>query len=96
MLLKVQDLRYDTLCFSEIISDTSEERGAIETSLNIYQSTGGKVIDGFHFQNVACISFLAMFAIILLFSSSMSSNRNDISRRVSILRFFLLTLHKAV
>ena len=69
MLLKVQGLRRDTLCFSEIISDASEDRGAIEMSVNIYQSTGGKVIEGFHFQNVACTSFLTMFPIILLSSS---------------------------
>jgi len=69
MLLKVQDLRCDTLCFLEIISDSSEDRGAIETSVNIYQSTEGKVIKDFHFQNVACISFLNMLAIILLFST---------------------------
>ena len=69
MLVKVQGLRHDTLCFSEIISDASEDRGAIERSVNIYQSTRGNVIEGFHFQNVACVSFLAMLAIILLFSS---------------------------
>jgi hypothetical protein len=69
MLLKVQGLRHDTLRFLEIISDASEDRDAIEKSVNIYQSTGGNVIEGFIFQNVACISILPMLATILLFSS---------------------------
>jgi hypothetical protein len=69
MLLKVQGLSHDTLCFSEIISEASEDRDAIETSVNIFQSTRGNVIEGFNFQIVACISPFTMLAIILLFSS---------------------------
>jgi hypothetical protein len=46
-----------------IISGASKDRDAIETSVNIYHSTRGKVIEGFKFQNAACIFFLAMLAI---------------------------------